>query len=217
MKISCIIPVYNSESYLEAALDSVLSQDWPLHEIIAVDDGSTDTSASLLRRYEPAVAIVTSRHAGIPAARNAGLRQASGDVIAFQDADDLWPPGRLKVMAELLEHEPSVDVLAGLVQIRNERSVEPADMTTRHRFLLASLLIRRGVFDRIGPFNEELEVGEDTEFVMRARHKGISFKLIDQVAMIYRLHSTNISQNVGRNHSNALDALRVITQLKRRS
>ncbi len=220
MKISCIIPVYNAGPYLEAALDSVLSQDWPLHEVIAVDDGSTDASPEILRRHEQAITIVTVSHRGIPAARNAGLRRVSGDVIAFLDADDLWPARRLRAMAEELDREPSVDVLAGLVQIQDERPVRPPvreDLATKHRFLLGSLLIRRGVFDRVGLFNEALDVGEDTEFVMRARRQGVSFKSVDHIALIYRLHANNISRDVGRNQSMTLDALRVITQMKRRS
>lgn len=219
MRISCIIPIYNAEKYLEETLQSVLSQDGPLHEVIAVDDGSSDGSMQIARRHEPRVTVVGLPHAGISAARNAGLRRASGDAIAFQDADDLWPPRRLKALAQALESEPSVQIVGGLVQIQDERQVKPQkreDLATKHRpFSLGSLLIRRAVFEQVGFFNENLTVVEDTEFIMRVRRSGLSVKLIDEVTLIYRWHEANISRDIDRNQSNTLDALRVISRMRR--
>jgi glycosyltransferase involved in cell wall biosynthesis len=219
MKISCLIPVYNSQRYLAATLDSVLAQDWPLHEVIAIDDGSTDGSAGILGRYAASVRTVEQAHAGVAAARNRGLREAAGDVIAFQDSDDLWPAGRLRLMAEALEQDPPVDAVAGRIEIMDERAVKPPlreNLETIHRvFCMPSLLIRRRVFDVVGFFNEDLETSEDTEFAMRARTCGISFKLIDAISLRYRLHADNISRSVERTHHNTLAALRAVSAMRK--
>jgi len=219
MDISCIIPAHNAERHLAAALESVLAQDWPLHEIIAVDDGSTDSTPDILHRYRDRVSTVTQSHAGVSAARNVGLRTASGDVIAFLDADDIWPAGRLAALAGALAADASADVVAGLVEILDQRTAGPRmkeDLRTQHRLhCLGSALIRRSVFDRVGPFNESLTVVEDTEFIMRARDRNIVFRRIDVAALVYRLHSGNISQDVARNQSSTLDAFRTLSLMRR--
>jgi glycosyltransferase involved in cell wall biosynthesis len=221
MRISCIIPLYNAEKYLAETLDSVIAQDWPLHEIIVVDDGSTDDSRRVLDRYADFVRLIEQPHAGVAAARNRGLRVATGDVIAFQDSDDLWPPGRLRRLAESLQDDASVDIVAGRVEVLDERAVKPRAterLETMHRpMMLASLLIRPGVFGRVGFFNERLNTTSDTEFIMRCRRLSIPSKKIDATTLIYRLHTTNISRDIDRNFSNTVDALRVISSMRRKS
>ena len=221
MRISCIIPLYNAEKYLAETLDSVIAQDWPLHEIIVVDDGSTDDSRRVLDRYADFVRLIEQPHAGVAAARNRGLRAATGDVIAFQDSDDLWPPGRLRRLAESLEDDASVDIVAGRVEVLDERAVKPRAterLETMHRpMMLASLLIRPGVFGRVGFFNERLNTTSDTEFIMRCRRLSIPSKKIDATTLVYRLHTTNISRDIDRNFSNTVDALRVISSMRRKS
>jgi glycosyltransferase involved in cell wall biosynthesis len=221
MRISCIIPLYNAEKYLAETLDSVIAQDWPLHEIIVVDDGSTDDSRRVLDRYAEFVRLIEQPHAGVAAARNRGLREATGDVIAFQDSDDLWPPGRLRRLAESLQDDDSVDIVAGRVEVLDERAVKPRAterLETMHRpMMLASLLIRPGVFGRVGFFNERLNTASDTEFIMRCRRLSIPSKKIDATTLIYRLHTTNISRDIDRNFSNTVDALRVISSMRRKS
>ena len=219
MNISCVIPVHNAERYLSEALDSALAQDWPLHEIIAVDDGSTDCTAGILRAYQNRIKIVAQPHSGVSAARNTGLRTASGDVFAFLDADDIWPAGRLSALAGALKADASTDIVAGLVEILDQRTARPQvkeDLRTLHRLhLVGSMLIRRTVFERVGLFNESLKVAEDTEFIMRARHRKIAFTRIDVTSLVYRLHPGNISQDVTRIQSSTLDAFRALSLMRR--
>jgi glycosyltransferase involved in cell wall biosynthesis len=218
MRISCIIPVFNCERYLAEALDSVFAQDLAPSEIIVVDDGSTDGTADVLRAYAGSIRVVRQPNLGVSAARNAGLRAAAGDVIAFLDSDDIWPAGRMRALAASLAADDGADVVAGLVEILDQRPVKPAvreDLRTIHRVhLMGSTLMRRSVFERVGGFDEALRVVEDTEFIVRAREGGIRFKTIDAVSVIYRLHETNISRDLGRNHAAALDAMR--SALRRR-
>jgi glycosyltransferase involved in cell wall biosynthesis len=219
MRISCIIPVYNGERYLSEALDSVLAQDPQLFEIIVVDDGSTDGTAAILNAYAGVIRVVRQSNLGAAAARNTGLREANGDVIAFLDADDIWPAGRMRILADELESDAAADVVAGSVEILDQRPAKPAgreDLRTIHRIhCVGSLLSRRSVFDRVGAFNEALRVVEDTEFIIRARDCGIAFKLIDIVSVIYRLHENNISRDINRNQSSTLDAIRSVMRRRR--
>jgi glycosyltransferase involved in cell wall biosynthesis len=219
MRTSCIIPVYNGERYLSAALDSVLAQNPRPLEIVVVDDGSADGTAAILQAYASSIRVVRQRNLGVAAARNAGLREIKGDVVAFLDADDIWPTGRMKVLADELEGDAAADVAAGMVDILDQRPVKPAakeNLSTMHRVhCMGSLLVRRSAFDRIGWFNESLTVAEDTEFIMRARDRGIVFKLMDVVSVIYRLHENNISRDINRNQSSALDAIRSVMRTRR--
>jgi glycosyltransferase involved in cell wall biosynthesis len=222
MKITCVIPVYNAGRYLAESLDSVLAQDWPLHEIIVVDDGSTDNGKDIIGGYASPVRMVEQSHSGEAAARNRGIREATGDVIAFQDADDVWPQGRLRGLAEALARMPHADIVGGLVETIDQRAVKPAvrerRLETKHRPMsLPSLLIRRQVFDRVGLFNEALMRAEDTEFIMRCRQLSVRHAEIDAVTLVRRLHESNISSDVDGTFANTVYALRVVSTMRRKS
>lgn len=107
MRISVVIPAYNRAELLPATLQSVLAQSLPPDEIIVVDDGSLDDTPAVLRSYAPRVQNLRIANSGDLAARNAGVRAASGELVAFCDSDDLWRPGYVAAMAELWRAEPS--------------------------------------------------------------------------------------------------------------
>jgi glycosyltransferase involved in cell wall biosynthesis len=104
--ISIVIPAYNAGVFIERAIQSVLKQTCPADEIIVVDDGSADNTAEIVRRFGDKVKIIQQPNAGVSAARNAGIRAAGGDWIAFLDADDEWLPDYLKIQTELLSRNP---------------------------------------------------------------------------------------------------------------
>ncbi|CAM3852299.1 glycosyltransferase family 2 protein [Paracidovorax anthurii] len=116
-RVSVVIPVYNAEATLQRALDSVRAQTLPPFEVICVDDGSRDGSVALATRYDPAGAFLLRvvqqpRNAGAAAARNRGLDLATGDVIAFLDADDLWSPDKLARQLEAMQRQ-GLDLFGG--------------------------------------------------------------------------------------------------------
>src|SRR5271165_3187575 len=102
--VSVIIPVYNSEKYLAESIESAIGQTWSSKEIIVVDDGSTDNSFEIARKFagRPEVKVVTQENRGAAAARNAGLKEAKGEFIQFLDADDLLSADKIESQMKLL-------------------------------------------------------------------------------------------------------------------
>lgn len=118
-RFSVIIPAYNAAATLERAIDSVLAQSWPAEEILVVDDGSTDATADIARRYGGSVRLLQQANAGVSVARNAGAAAARGDWLAFLDADDWYTPDRLRLHAEWIAEDPSLDFLTGDYEYRD--------------------------------------------------------------------------------------------------
>lgn len=112
-RFSAIIPAYNAAACIARAIDSVLAQTWPAHEIIVVDDGSSDATAEIARRHGDRVRCFRQDNAGVSAARNAGAKVASGDWLVFLDADDWYYPDRLKTHAEMIARHGDLDFLTG--------------------------------------------------------------------------------------------------------
>ncbi len=112
-RFSVIIPAYNAEAFIARAIDSVLAQTWPAHEILVVDDGSADSTARIVAGYGEGVRYLRQENAGVSAARNAGARAATGDWLAFLDADDWYYPDRLKWHAEWIAEDDGLDFLTG--------------------------------------------------------------------------------------------------------
>lgn len=119
-RFSVIIPAFNAAATLPRAIESVRAQSWPAHEIIVVDDGSTDSTAALARRHGDAVRLIQQSNSGVSAARNAGAAAATGDWLAFLDADDWYAPDRIKLHAEWIAVDPALDFLTGDYEYRDE-------------------------------------------------------------------------------------------------
>src|SRR5262249_60557698 len=129
--ISVVIPSYNAGRWLAESLDSILGQSLPPGEVIVVDDGSTDDSATVLAPYRGRVEVVSGEHGGLAAARNLGLRVARGDWIAFQDADDIALPDRLGRLHAHVGANPSVEaVFADGIQLGNSERMWPRTRAT---------------------------------------------------------------------------------------
>jgi len=106
--VSVVIPAYNAAWCVAKAIESVLVQEGADFEIIVVDDGSTDDTAAVLARYGDAIRVVRQRNQGLSAARNAGIRAAQGEFVAFLDADDWWLAGKLGQQLALMHTRPEL-------------------------------------------------------------------------------------------------------------
>src|SRR5947199_6506358 len=111
LTVSVIIPTYNRAALVDQAIDSVLSQTRAPTQIIVVDDGSTDQTAQLLDTYGSAITVITQRNAGPAAARNTGLRAATGDLVALLDSDDKLTPNSIERRAQVLEQHADYDAV----------------------------------------------------------------------------------------------------------
>jgi glycosyltransferase involved in cell wall biosynthesis len=197
VKVSVIIPVYNGERHVRATLESVFAQTYPLHEIITVDDGSTDSSPEILRSYGERLSVVRQENQGAAAARNTGLDHATGDAIAFLDQDDLWPADRTQRLVDALLADPEMGIVVGLAAIQYERTSQqarPGELRTTHReYMLGSQIIRASVFSAIGSLKTDVGYADDTEFMVRRFENNIKTKRLDEITLIYRMHETNTS------------------------
>ena len=137
MKVSVIIPCHNGAPYIEATLDSIATQQLKPHEVIVIDDASTDNSREIVElwgRAHPDIALVqlqVEAH-NAAAARNAGIAAATGDWIAFLDADDLWYPHHLQNAADLLAHSHDVGFMANHHFMEADGQCRPIPETLRH-------------------------------------------------------------------------------------
>jgi glycosyltransferase involved in cell wall biosynthesis len=186
--ISVVIPAYNAERFLGEALDSALSQDPRPAEILVVDDGSIDETAQIAASFGDSVILLRRENGGIGAARNTGLEHATAEFLTFLDADDVWPPGRLKALGEAFVADDTLDGAFGSVVEFGEGLTEGPPTQAS---LASSLLIRRASFERVGSFREDLRVGEFIDWYARAQEAGLRFAAIPYVVLRRRLHETN--------------------------
>ena len=118
-RFSIIIPAFNAAATLARAVESVRTQSWPAHEIIVVDDGSTDSTVEIARQYGDAVRLIQQPNSGVSVARNAGAAAATGDWLAFLDADDWYAENRIQLHAEWIAEEATLDFLTGDYEYRD--------------------------------------------------------------------------------------------------
>jgi glycosyltransferase involved in cell wall biosynthesis len=221
--ISVIIPAYDVDGFIDDALASVVVEEGPIREIIAIDDGSTDgTAARLLAaaRREPRLRLLASDRRGPGGARNAGLRAATQPIIAFIDGDDIWPPGKIRRQLQRLAAADRPDVVSGLVQQFRRRAPgypAPADAlgTAAPHVNLGACLFRREVFDRTGLFDEQLAQCEDVDLMFRIREAGLKLAIMREVTLFYRIRPGSLTQ-AGIDEHSALAALRRTIARRRR-
>lgn len=199
--ISVIIPVHNGERFLGEAIESVLAQRRPAGEIIVVDDGSTDRSAEIIRRFPPPVHYHRQQNQGPASARNAGVALSRGDVIAFLDADDIWLPDKLSLQMEQLRRAPLAIVLCRFHPVFQQDGdwMNPVKRLYFESDPICSmpsgLVLRRSLWQAIGPFHPGYWTSEDTEWFIRSRKLGIAESLVDQVLVHKRIHEGNLTTN----------------------
>lgn len=219
--VSVVVPCYNYARYLPDALASILAQTRPPAEVVVVDDGSTDGSAEVAQAYHPDIRVVRQHRRGAGQARNAGIEVATGGVIAFLDADDIWPSDSLMVRLAGLEGSAGAGGAFGQVQNFLCPRADPARLTglsfptsAAASRMLGTVLVRRGVFDRVGLFDAGLQVGETIEWMSRLDHAGIAMLRVDAVVLERRIHGANTALGTTAGRGDYLRALQA--GLKRR-
>lgn len=201
--ISVIIPVYNGERYLAEAIESVLQQTLPPAEVLVIDDGSTDGSAAVAQSFAT-VRYFYQPNAGGNAARNRGIRQSTGDFLAFLDADDLWIPDKLAAQMASFTRNPSLDFVYGHVEqfyspdlSAEQRNGWVDTSQPRPGIHQGTLLALRTSFLKIGLFREDRIFNQFVDWYALAQEKQMRELVIPQVVMRRRVHGSNMSLRGG--------------------
>jgi glycosyltransferase involved in cell wall biosynthesis len=202
-QLSVIIPIYNTAKFLQEAVASASRA----NEIILVDDASTDATPALtnelVQRAENIRLVRLEQNVGPGPARNVGLNHASGELIAFLDADDRYAPDGLELMCEQLLANPTADLIMGRVQALKSRHSSSAselfELTggSVRIFQLGSCVIRKSMLERTGAFDPKYHHGEDIDWFFRAQEARARFELLEQVVLHHRRHDSNFSDKRG--------------------
>jgi glycosyltransferase involved in cell wall biosynthesis len=204
---SVVIPAYNAERFLAAAIQSALAQSYPPAEVIVVDDGSTDNTLQIAQSFGASVHCISQKNSGASTARNAGIQAARHEWIALLDADDLWHPEKLARQAEQIMAEPEVDLLYTSCQCFFEDRVEklalapPASqikqvLFDRVPFMPSSVVLSRAKILQIGGFNPAMRFVEDWEMWLRLVQAGARFAGLSEPLTYYRRSPQGLSHQV---------------------
>ncbi len=219
--VSVVIPTYNRARFLGTAVASVRAQTYACAEIVIVDDGSTDDTATVVAGLGEGIRYVVQANAGPAAARNRGIREARGDLIAFLDTDDRWLPEKISRQVEILQREPSVALVGADMAIEDEAGTVQVASNFEHRGMLplfaglagrpvpqaprlllkinfintSTVLARREVLQAMKGFDPRLRYGEDLELWLRiAANHGVA--CVPSVQEIRVEHAANVTKSI---------------------
>lgn len=228
--VSVVIPCYQQARLLPEAIESALNQTHPRVEVVVVNDGSTDQTEAVVRRYGDRVLYLPQINRGTAAARNAGCRAASGDYVQFLDADDTIRPRKLARQVEVLEGSPHLGVCyAGYEKIDLSTGTRlPAPRVCLEADALHDILcnwetalsipihvalFRRSVWDGGAPFDETLRAREDWVMWVGLIARGIRMAYLDETLAEYRIHAEGKCRGHLQMHVGTLEAVALIRQL----
>jgi len=214
--VSILIDTYNHERFIDQAVTSVLEQRGlsPKEmDVIVVDDGSTDNTAAVVRKFAPRVRYIGKANGGQASAFNAGIPEMRGEICSFLDGDDWWTPNKLCVALEQLERNPDIGAVGhgqyevypdgrpnGLVVPERSYQLHLGDVASARLFSYlrgflgtSKITIRKTVLDRILPIPEELVIEAD-EFIFTLAAAITQTVVLDQPLFYYRFHTGNLFQ-----------------------
>lgn len=230
---SVLIDTYNHERFIEEAIASVLEQDYPAQEreILVVDDGSTDRTAEIVRKFEPSVRLLRKRNGGQASAFNAGIPECQGEIVAFLDGDDWWASGKLRAVCDVLAGDAAVGVVGhGITEVYSDgrehtellREGSRLRITTKagaHLFRLrknflgtSRMTLRANILRQIGSVPEALTIEADEYlFTLGALHS--EALILREPLTFYRLHGSNAFQLADANTEGVRRKQRVLAAL----
>jgi len=224
-KISVVIPVYNGELFIEKAIHSVMTQDYPAHEVIIIDDGSTDSTPEILESFKGRITARRIQNSGASNARNVGMDLATGDYVAFLDADDIWFKRKLKKHVEMIQKYPEAGFVCSNYVLRvpyfdnhltrhfshlkvhsqlnfnAPLKVDPFRVLVQEHFVgtPSTVMIKKAVVDQAGRYSDDHRPSEDYEYWLRCALL-TRFLVMDEVLVYKRTHGKNLSNDKIRTH-----------------
>ena len=210
MDIGVVIPAFNGERYLAAALESVLAQTVPPRRVVVVDDGSADGTAEVAGKFGGSVTCVRQANRGMAGARNRGAQEVGTEWLGFLDQDDVWLPTKLERQQRSIaasHHEvaftaicvvdPELKPIAqrGTQAIRTDLEALLFRDESIPQSTPSTMLIKRSLFESVGGFDEELGMSADWDLLVRLRLR-TEFAYVAEPLALYRRHGSNLSRNV---------------------
>ena len=206
--LSVLMPVYNAESFLSSAIESILNQNYKDYELLVINDGSTDSSLNILESFsdERLNVINNDKNRGIIYTLNRGLKEAKGRYLARMDADDISNPERLALQVEYLENNPHVALVGGYADVidQNSNKFDAITVPLSHGdivqnifssccFIHPSVMFRTSIVQSLGGYDPTALHAEDYDLWLRLIQHYQAANL--PVPLIqYRIHSSQISQ-----------------------
>jgi glycosyltransferase involved in cell wall biosynthesis len=223
-QVSVVIPSYNAARFLPLAIESILTQSVPPHEVIIVDDGSTDDTSAVLAALDAAsVRVIHQPNRGPAAARNTGIAAATGDLVALLDADDIALPQRLAIQIAALGKDPDLALVSSGYEWIDEAGQQLPwpyhswrhypDLNQLRTWLFdcpivpSATMLRRSAWSSVGGFSEHLIGPEDWEFWMRLALSGQRMAWNPEVLCHYRRVSASVSGSAYRMAEHSIMAL----------
>ena len=222
--LSVLVDTYNHEKYIEQAVVSAIEQDFPAadFEILVVDDGSTDRTPDIVRKFAPRVRLLRKKNGGQASAFNAAFSELRGDIVSFLDGDDWWLPGKLAAVTAALEKNPGIaGVGHGYYEFTEATGESKLRKAPQQLFVglstpeaarkcwlnltyvhLSEFTVRRSVLDECLPLPETLIFDADAPIAMAATAHGAL--LLDQPLFYYRIHSNNLVGGIDQNDGSGL-------------
>lgn len=208
-KISVIVPVYNTEKYLDKCIKSILKQTFREFEILVVDDGSQDGSAQIIRSYEQRypelIRAFFQENRGQSSARNLALRNAQGEYISFIDSDDFIGPDFLKQLYETAKRNSSDMVICNYTKVsENGEPIKKFDVNFTDgvvripSYTACNRLIRKEILDKFQIFYKEGVICEDIPFILKIEAVGKNIKAISMSGYYYRTNPKSTTSSYGR-------------------
>jgi GT2 family glycosyltransferase len=221
MKVSVVIPAFDAENTVGGAISSALGQSYGDLEVVVVDDGSRDATGAIAASFPEPVRVVRQENGGVASARNRGIAEARGELIAFCDADDLLLPPHLEALVALHDRHGGIATSncywlfpGGIHPSRTRykgRFPRPEGQRRailEQNFVSTMSLFPRALWEEVGPFDTELDVAEDWDFWLRAIYAGHRVALQPRPLALYRWGSESLSAEPERMDRHAEAVLR---------
>jgi glycosyltransferase involved in cell wall biosynthesis len=206
-RVSVIIPAYNGDKYIVQAVESVINQTYKNREIIIIDDGSTDNTRQVLQPYLDTIRYLHQTNQGVAAARNCGIREAKGELIAFLDQDDFFFPDKLAAQVALFDTQTSLGIVNSGWRLVNDEGEKLFDIkpwkylpklnletwVVYMPILPSAMMFSKHWLEQVGGFDSQYDSVDDADLILRLALSGCEAAWLTQVTVAYRQHGQNVS------------------------
>lgn len=214
-KVSCVICVYNGETYLAEAIRSIIKQTYANIELIVVDDGSSDNSGKIAKQF-PEVKYVYKENKGHASALNLGLKMAQGGLVAFLDCDDLWLPEKIEKQLQEFEQNPQLQYCTTLIQEFYNPDLENYVRPALPGYVATTLMVKKSFFEDYGKFEENKKHSHVTEWFAKTKNQNVAEYTVSEVLAYRRIHKENMSWgDSSKSHDEHLEMIKKILDQRR--